>query len=104
MSDGRPLIGIIRAHKDPRIPGNEADTGKCPNCAGETEDGFGHAGGGYGPYTFCASCGMVVTKTEENQEPEKRRRLIWFQLFDHLAIAAVVVVIALGAIVHAVTR
>lgn len=27
--------------------------GKCPECDGRLEFGFGLAGGGYGPYVFC---------------------------------------------------
>lgn len=63
--DDKPRVHFSRAHKDASIPDNSADTGKCPNCAGETEMGFGLAGGGYGTYTYCPACGIVVTKTEE---------------------------------------
>jgi len=56
---------VLRSHKRPEIPDNSADTGKCPNCAGETESGFGCAGGGYGEYTYCEKCGIIVTKTDE---------------------------------------
>lgn len=51
--------------KDSRIPDNSADTGVCPNCAGYTEECFGLAGGGYGIYTYCHVCELVVTKTDE---------------------------------------
>ena len=36
----------------------------CPKCGGETEDGFGLAGGGYGIYTFCPACGIITSKTQ----------------------------------------
>lgn len=29
-------------------------SGKCPECGGQLEFGFGLAGGGYGPYVFCS--------------------------------------------------
>lgn len=68
MADtGHPkaTVHVDAAHKRADIPDNSADNGKCPNCAGETKVGFGLAGGGYGAYTYCEACGMVVTKTEE---------------------------------------
>ena len=64
MSD-RPHIHILLSKKRADIPDNSADTGKCPNCAAETDVGFGCAGGGYGEYTFCEKCGIIVTKTDE---------------------------------------
>jgi hypothetical protein len=38
----------------------------CPECGEKSEvsDGFGLLGGGYGPYTTCDRCGMIVTKTD----------------------------------------
>lgn len=35
----------------------------CPTCGAETETGFGLAGGGYGPYTYCPSCEIVTSKS-----------------------------------------
>lgn len=64
MTD-KPYIHITYAHKRPDIPDNSADTGQCPNCAGETEQGYGFAGGGMGEYTYCEKCGTIVTKTED---------------------------------------
>ena|ERR1700689_664359 len=37
----------------------------CPDCKTELEVGFGLAGGGYGPYSFCPDCGTVVSKTQD---------------------------------------
>jgi hypothetical protein len=31
----------------------------------EPESGFGLAGGGYGPYTYCPECGAMLWKAEE---------------------------------------
>lgn len=36
---------------------------KCPHCGGKTEVGFGLAGGGYGPYTYCERCQCVTSKS-----------------------------------------
>lgn len=36
--------------------------GRCARCHGELEQGFGLAGGGYGPYDYCPKCGEVVNK------------------------------------------
>lgn len=41
-----------------------------PICSAPTEDGFGLAGGGYGPYNFCPVCNLVVAKSQDNSEPE----------------------------------
>lgn len=38
---------------------------KCPHCGGPTEVGFGLAGGGYGPYTFCKKCEVVTSKSAD---------------------------------------
>ena len=35
---------------------------KCPTCDGPLEDGFGLAGGGFGPYGYCEACEKVVYK------------------------------------------
>jgi hypothetical protein len=38
----------------------------CPHCGGQTEHGFGLAGGGYGVYAFCAddACGKYFGKIQ----------------------------------------
>lgn len=37
----------------------------CPTCGKETEIGFGLAGGGYGPYTYCQYCEIVTSKSPD---------------------------------------
>jgi len=39
----------------------------CPQCGGVTETSFGLAGGGFGIYSFCPSCGIVVSKSEVDE-------------------------------------
>lgn len=34
----------------------------CPICNSELQSGFGLAGGGFGVYGYCESCGMIVWK------------------------------------------
>lgn len=34
----------------------------CPTCHGQLEIGFGLAGGGFGPYGYCDSCGKIIWK------------------------------------------
>lgn len=44
----------------------------CPRHPGvEPEVGFGLAGGGYGAYTYCPTCGQILDKTQE--EPDELR-------------------------------
>lgn len=39
---------------------------RCPKCLSTNlEMGFGLAGGGYGPYSFCSACGIVVNKSQD---------------------------------------
>lgn len=42
-----------------------AEGERCPHCGGETQVGFGLAGGGYGPYMFCDTCEVVTSKSPE---------------------------------------
>ena len=37
----------------------------CPQCNGPTKIGFGLAGGGYGAYAYCETCGIVAEKWQE---------------------------------------
>ncbi len=37
----------------------------CPHCGGKTEVGFGLAGGGYGPYTYCEKCQVITSKSDD---------------------------------------
>jgi hypothetical protein len=45
----------------PGMPGVD-NWGRCGRCHGELEQGFGLAGGGYGPDDYCPKCGEVVNK------------------------------------------
>ncbi len=47
---------------------NEMGSGLCPECGGSLEVGFGLAGGGYGPYTYCLACERVVEKWQETDD------------------------------------
>lgn len=39
---------------------------RCPKCLSvNLEMGFGLAGGGYGPYSYCPQCGIVVNKSQD---------------------------------------
>lgn len=49
----------IQDHK----PFSESE--KCPHCDKPTIVGFGLAGGGYGPYTFCEKCQLVTSKSPD---------------------------------------
>lgn len=51
------------AKQDSEIPERGPD--ECPKCAVRYEVGFGLAGGGYGPYTYCPQCGDLLSKTQE---------------------------------------
>lgn len=69
MSDKLPTPEQIQVHIDAAKPRDglpEFSQGDyCPACGGETEVGFGLAGGGYGVYTYCSACGIVTSKSEE---------------------------------------
>ena len=39
--------------------------GNCGRCHGQLENGFGMAGGGFGPYAYCPKCEEVVDKVED---------------------------------------
>lgn len=63
------FIHIARAEQDPDIPAPGDASFFCPEkeCPGERgmETGFGLAGGGYGPYTYCPKCGKIIDKSQE---------------------------------------
>lgn len=40
---------------------------RCPHCGGELETGFGFAGGGFGPYQYCAACESVTAKVQVSE-------------------------------------
>lgn len=63
MGDKHNFVHLEPAQKRDELP--EYDQAMlCPKCGGETETGFGMAGGGYGIYSFCEACGNVVSKSE----------------------------------------
>lgn len=43
------------------------DDGKCQYCGGETDMGYGLAGGGIGAYTFCTACGKITEKWQDSE-------------------------------------
>lgn len=59
-------IKIDSTDKRPDLPEYD-DSVFCHKCDSieHIETGFGLAGGGFGPYTFCNHCGCVVTKSCE---------------------------------------
>lgn len=50
-----------------KVPFSEGSP--CPHCGGATAVGFGLAGGGYGAYTYCEDCSLVVSKSPEVDSP-----------------------------------
>jgi hypothetical protein len=42
--------------------------GKCQYCGGETDVGYGLAGGGIGVYTYCTSCNRILDKTQDKED------------------------------------
>jgi hypothetical protein len=62
--DPRKIVIFLDADKKRAgLPEFDQD-GRCPKCGGETEMGFGLAGGGYGVYAYCSPCGIVTSKSE----------------------------------------
>jgi hypothetical protein len=48
-----------------------SDDDKCPHCGRELETGFGLAGGGFGPYTYCPEHGVIDKFQDPEMENEK---------------------------------
>lgn len=64
MPEDEIHVHIDSSEQDKDIP--EVQPTVCPKCTGSNFDmGFGLAGGGFGPYTYCVDCGAVVHKTQE---------------------------------------
>jgi len=62
---GRRLaIHVDAAEKRAGLPELAPEDSSCPHCGGELQTGFGLAGGGFGPYTYCEACRKVTSKTE----------------------------------------
>lgn len=71
MTD-EPFVHIHFSEKEEGLP-EVGGAKKCslPNCpAPQFETGFGLAGGGYGPYEFCDTCGLIVSKTTIRDDEE----------------------------------
>ena len=60
MTDEKPTIIISPSEPRPDIPTHDVDA--CPHCGGPVVKGFGLAGGGFGPYTFCEKCERITSK------------------------------------------
>jgi hypothetical protein len=41
------------------------DDGKCQYCGGDTDQGYGLAGGGLGVYAYCTVCDRVTDKWQD---------------------------------------
>lgn len=51
---------------DVQVFGTGSNADRCPKClTTNLEMGFGLAGGGYGPYSYCPTCGIVVNKSQD---------------------------------------
>jgi len=64
MTDKNITAHLDLVDQDPSIPNVGPD--RCPKCNVEYEVGFGLAGGGYGPYTYCPKCGDMLSKIQDN--------------------------------------
>jgi hypothetical protein len=50
-----PVMSLVQNQRD-----------RCPKCLSTNlEMGYGLAGGGFGPYSYCTTCGIVVNKSQE---------------------------------------
>jgi hypothetical protein len=59
-------IHIDAAEKRPELPEYD-QLESCPKCGGEPETGFGLAGGGFGIYSYCPTCGVIISKSETHE-------------------------------------
>lgn len=63
MPDDKPIaVHIDGSEKAKHLPEYREDL-PCATCGGATVTGFGLAGGGMGIYSYCESCGVVVSKS-----------------------------------------
>lgn len=60
------LLHVDAAEKRDGLPGFDQDA-PCPTCGGVVETGFGLAGGGYGVYSFCPACAVVISKSPADE-------------------------------------
>lgn len=57
-------VQIFGSEGKPHLVQGERDRGP-KFLSTNLEMGFGLAGGGYGPYSYCATCGVVVNKSQD---------------------------------------
>lgn len=62
MSEDKQDIHIHIDPADVRADILDHQVQNCPTCSSELTDGFGLAGGGYGPYGFCEKCQRIIYK------------------------------------------
>lgn len=55
-----PIVHIDSAEVREGVLDHQVE--RCPKCEGELMEGFGLAGGGFGPYGFCDKCQRVIYK------------------------------------------
>lgn len=62
--DPKPItVHIDSSEVAKNMPGYRQDL-PCATCGVEPETGFGLAGGGYGVYSYCPKCGIVISKSQ----------------------------------------
>jgi len=59
----RQMIDTPRAHYDRDVPEYDEKLKCIEHPHGVVLTGYGLIGGGIGPYTFCQSCGYVISKS-----------------------------------------
>jgi hypothetical protein len=60
--EDKTIFHVDSAHKREELP--EFDQIEpCPKCGGETETGYGMAGGGMGIYAYCPKCEVITSKS-----------------------------------------
>lgn len=62
--DDDVTVHIDLAKVEPQEAPPRSD-GKCQYCGGDTDMGYGLAGGGIGPYSFCTVCGRITDKQQD---------------------------------------
>ncbi len=63
VDDDKIHIHIDAAERAAHLPEYQQDL-PCPTCGTPPETGFGLAGGGFGIYSYCSKCGIILTKSE----------------------------------------
>lgn len=60
-------IHVDSSEQRPGIPPFDESI-ECPDHPGKVEMYYGLAGGGVGVYTFCATCGRILSKDQDSIE------------------------------------